>query len=203
MANPEINEPLSTAVIQQMAKAERLRLELEEALEDEREKHYSKTARKLMKRTEDKITPKMKARRDAFINEYIVDFNGPAAVIRSGGAICTAPKMSSEFLREPYVLSRVKALIDAMEEANLINRKRILAGLIMEANFHGMSASHGARVTAWKTLADILGMEAPKTVKNEHLVKGGVMMVPMAGSAKEWEEAAARSQSELKEEVRK
>lgn len=158
----------------------------------------SKTAKKLLRRTEENLTPVMKQRRDAFINEYLVDWNGPNAWIRSGGSPNSATKMAYELLREPYVMKKIREVVDAMEEANLINRNRILAGLVREANYMGMSASHSARVSAWNSLAKILGMEAPTEVKHS----GGVMLVPIAASVDQWENNAEAAQRQLKADVR-
>lgn len=160
----------------------------------------SKTSRKLAARTEDRLTPAMKDRRDRFIAEYLVDFHGPNAILRSGGASSTAAKMAYEFLREPYVTRRIREVIDSMEEADLINRKRILAGLIREANYTGIGASHGARVSAYSKLASILGMDAPQKV--QHQVSGGVMVIPVTANLSDWETVAEQKQLALKEDVR-
>lgn len=195
-------KPLTQAEVDRMLEQKRLELQLEERLEAEVEKHMSKTARKLMMRTEERLTDKMKARRDRFVSCYVRHFIGPLAVIESGGAVTTASKMSSEFLREPYVRQKINEVIRSLKESELLDRKQILAGFLREAHYEGHGASHGARVQAWKSLADIAGMEAPKTVKNEHSVKGGVMVVPMAGSVDDWEKAAQESQTALKSDVR-
>jgi hypothetical protein len=160
----------------------------------------SKTSRMLASRTEDKLTPKMKLRRDMFITEFVSDFNAINAVLRSGGATSTAAKTAYQFMREPYVQRRIKEVIDSMEEADIINRKRILAGLIREANYMGIGASHGARVSAYSKLASILGMDAPQ--KHQVQVSGGVMVVPMTTNLNDWETVAEQKQLALKEDVR-
>jgi phage terminase small subunit len=161
----------------------------------------SKTAKKLLRRTEENLTPLMKQRRDQFIAEYLVDWRGPAAWIRSGGSPNSAAKMAYELLREPYVTRKIREQVDAMEEANLINRNRILAGLVREANYQGVGASHGARVSAYHVLAKILGMEAP--VKVEAQVSCGVMLIPAGTSVDNWERDAIDVQAQLKADVRK
>lgn len=160
----------------------------------------SKTSRMIAARTEDKLTPKMKEKRDRFITEYLVDFHGPNAMLRSGGAPSTAVKLAYQFLRESYVQRRIKEVLDSMEEADIINRKRILAGLIREANYMGIGASHGARVSAYSKLASILGMDAPQ--KHDVKVSGGVMVVPMTANLSDWEVVAEEKQKLLKEDVR-
>lgn len=154
-----------------------------------------------MRRTEENLTPTMRFRRDAFIAEYLVDWSGPMAWIRSGGSPNSAAKMAYELLREPYVTRKIRECIDSLEEAKIINRNRILAGLVREANYQGIGASHGARVSAYSVLAKILGMEAASKVEVDH--KGGVMLVPFTPSVDEWERNAIEAQATLKTDVRK
>lgn len=161
----------------------------------------SATSKKLKIRTRQYMErrPEMKAKRDRFISEYIKDWDGAAAVIRAGGAASTAVKMSNEYLREPYVAEIVYEIQKAIDDEKLIDNKTILMGLIKEARFHGIGASHGARVSAWKTLAQIKGLE--KTViKGDltHTVRGGVMYLPLVADESEWEKLAQHSQKQLK-----
>jgi hypothetical protein len=163
----------------------------------------SKVTKRLKRRTEENLTLKMKVKRDVFITEFLRDWNGPMAAIRMGESADNAPKIARQYLREPYVAKRIWEVVDAMDEAELINRKRVLGGLIREANFQGIGASHGARVSAWGKLANILGMEQENiNVKGEVEVRGGVMIVPVSSPA-DWERLAENSQKRLKEDVRK
>lgn len=163
----------------------------------------NKQGRKLKRRTLENLTPAMKAKRDRFITEFVKDFNGPMAYVRAGGPYTSAVKMSGEFLREPYVAQRIWEVIDSLEEAEIINRKHVLAGLVREANFTGIGASHGARVSAYAHLAKILGMEQTNiNLKGDIKFRGGVMLVP-APDPMAWEQAAAEAQKQLKEDVRK
>lgn len=166
-----------------------------------KKKLHSQSKERIARRTEENLTPKMKERRDRFIAEYLVDFNGPRAIIRAGGSYTTAEKISSQFLHEPYVLKKIRETIDLLEEKNIINRQRVLAMLVREANYTGQGASHGARVSAASKLASILGMDAP--IKVEGKFAHGVMLVPMTSSKEDWEKLAQQSQAQLKEDVRK
>jgi hypothetical protein len=163
----------------------------------------SKTSKKLSLRTRENLTPRMKAIRDRFITEYIRDWCGPSAYIRAGGPSTSATKMATEFLREPYVVQRLTEIIDAMEEEKLLDNKIILMGLIKEARYQGIGASHGARVAAWKSLADIKGIANKISVKSEVTHRGGVMVVPVIPGSDTWEQLAANSQKQLKDDVRK
>lgn len=163
----------------------------------------NKQGKKLKRRTLENLSPKMKEKRDRFITEYVKDFNGPMAYVRAGGPYTSATKMSGEYLREPYVASRIWEVIDAMEEADLITRKHVIAMFIREANYQGMGASHGARVAAIGHLAKVLGMEQTNVnLKGDIKFRGGVMLVP-APDPMSWEQAAAEAQRQLKEDVRK
>lgn len=161
----------------------------------------SQTAKKLKRFTEEFMLehPDMKERRDRFIAEYLVDFNGALAYIRAGGPCTTASKMSSQYLREPYVARKIRECIDSLEEAKLINRKRVLAGLVREANYMGIGASHSARVSAYSKLASILGMDAPVKVDAKVKFAGGVMLVPFTADPIEWEKKAIEAQKKLKD----
>lgn len=160
----------------------------------------NKFGRKLSRRTLENLTPKMLEVRNRFIAEYVKDFKGPEAYIRATGKSGSALKMSAELLREPYVSTRIWDVIDSMSESEMINTQRILAGLIREANYAGMGASHGARVTAWTVLAKIKGMvQNNVNIKGEMDHKGGVMLVPVNPSEQSWEEATVAAQQKLKE----
>lgn len=160
--------------------------------------------RKLARRTLENLTPKMKMKRDRFISEYIRDFNGPEAYIRAGGPATSAVKMACEYLREPYVTKRVWEVIEAMDEAELISRKRVLALFIREANYYGIGASHGARVSAIGHIAKVLGMEQENlNIKGDIRFKGGVMVVPVAPGTDAWEQMAATAQKQLTEGAKK
>lgn len=163
----------------------------------------SQTATKIKRFTEEFMIehPLMKTKRDRFIAEYLIDFNGPMAWIRSGGAYSTATKMASQYLREPYVAKKIWEVIDSLEEVELINRKRVLAGLVREANFMGIGASHSARVSAYSKLASILGMDAPQKIEAKVKFAGGVMLVPFVADPKEWEQKAIEAQKKLKDEI--
>jgi hypothetical protein len=164
---------------------------------------HSQSKERMALRTQENLTPKMKMIRDRYIAEYLVDFNGPKAYIRAGGPATTAAKMSSQFNHEPYVLKKIQECIDSLEEAEIINRKRVLAGLVREANYSGIGASHGARVAAYGTLSKILNMQQTNiNLKGDIKVRGGIMVVPVA-SPEDWEKLAQVSQKQLKDDVRK
>lgn len=183
----------------------------------------SSLARTLARRTEENLTAPMKHRRDVFIREYLRDFNGAQAWLRMK-AECDpddaheryTPRVCAEHAyqlkNEPYVAKRLAELIDGMEAANMINQQRVLAMVLRDAELQGLGAKHAARVSAQKLLMDFMGMTSQaKAVQQRDNQgggnggpRGGVMIVPdVAGTADDWEAAAAKSQAQLKAEVRK
>jgi hypothetical protein len=170
-------------------------------------------SQKVARRTEANLSDRMKRDRDVFVTEYLCDFNAGNAWRRMK-ATCypddpltmsqevKASDYGYELTREPYVAFKIKEAIDALEEDQLINRKRILSGLVREANYHGVGASHSARVGSYGKLASILGMDNHK-LEATLALRGGVMIVPQVESEETWEERAAKAQAALKEEVRK
>lgn len=176
----------------------------------------------ILSRTEDKLTPAMKVRRDIFISEYMVDFNAAQAWLRMKArhepedlhkeyTAAECAEHGYRMTREPYVAKRIQELMDSMSQAELINANRVLGMAIREANYHGLGAQHGGRVNAIKLLADLLSMTSTAkaatarndTPKGNTGPRGGVMLVPATESEKGWEARSKAAQARLKEEVRK
>lgn len=156
----------------------------------------------IARRTEDRLNDAAKQRRRNFVAEYLKDFNPTQAYLRSGGKESTCRKTPYMYLKEPYTQGLIKAAIDAIEEKDLVSNKQVLIGLLREANYDGYKNEHGARVSAWKALAKIKGMEAPIKVESTVTVRGGVMIVPMLPDSMSWEQAAIEGQAQLKEDVK-
>ena len=203
--NPFAVDPPSDAQDRALAaavKKQRLKLRLDDTLSFAERQYREAENAALTHKTESKLSPEQRRKRDLFVDEYLVDFNATAAVIRTGGSKKGASYKAHLLMQEPYVQLRIRQTIDALEEAKIINRQRILAGLVREAHYSGVGASHSARVAAWSTLARIIGMEAPIKVEASHEVRGGVMVIPMADPAS-WEASAVTAQKLLKDDVRK
>ncbi len=179
---------------------------------------------RLARRTEENLTPAMKHRRDVFITEYLRDFNGAQAWLRMKAQVdpedahkhyspAQAAEHAYQLRNEPYVAKRIAEVMDAMDAASMLSQTRVMAMAIREAELQGHGAKHAARVSAIKLLADMLDMTSaakaagarnPQGGNGAGLPRGGVMVVPeVAGTADEWEAAAADAQARLKEEVRK
>lgn len=123
----------------------------------------SGTSKRIANCTESKMQSSAKLKRQAFVREYLYDFNGTQAGLRCGFPKPSAAKKACEWLREPYVQQLIKEYTEGKDEEHLVTRNTILAGLLKEANFAGHNASHAARVAAFSKLGKFLGMEVPQT----------------------------------------
>lgn len=170
----------------------------------------SKTSKRLASMTDENLTPAQRARADLFVLHYLRDFNATQSFIRtrkeedqySDVDLNYAMNAGYQMTRWPYVAQKIQQAMDDAEEKNIVTRNEVMWGLKREANYHGMGASHGARVGSWGKLASILGMEQKKVEQNLAL-RGGVMIVPPIDGVDSWEERAAAAQAQLKDEVRK
>jgi hypothetical protein len=149
----------------------------------------------------DHLQHRMKEKRQAFCHEYIKDFNGSQALLRMGYQSKTPWVRASEWLKEPYTQWYLGQLMVKLEDKAIVTRAEILLGLKKEAHHYGLDGSAAARISAWRTMAKILGLEITKVEGNISMA-GGVMVLPMSGSPEEWEKAAAMAQDQLKQRVR-
>jgi len=143
----------------------------------------------------------VKRRREAFVREYIKDFNGSQAMRRLGSMSKTPWVHASEWLNEPYTQWYLAKMIADMDDDAIVSRNEVLMGLKKEANYYGLDGGAAARIGAWRAMAKILGIEVTKVEGNVNL-GGGVMLLPMPATPKQWEQAAAEQQAKLKKDVR-
>lgn len=161
-----------------------------------------KTIKRAARATEENLPLKKKMFLDRFVFEYLHDFNASMAYIRAGGTIDHSTTGGAESLRTAYVQNQIRMVTEQLEEEKLVTRGEIIMGIKKEAHHHGDDGSSSARVRAWGLLAKIKGMEAPTKVEAEVIHKGGVMEVPMVATEVEWQDVAAQSQLQLKNDVR-
>lgn len=150
------------------------------------------------------LTHRERDLRDHFVNEYLVDYDQKSAAIRIGYGQSYAYEMSVRLMQCPYVLQQIKLKeTTGEEESDEAMRKRVISGLIREANYKGPGCSASARVAALAKLAAIQGMDAPTRSKTEitgpdgQPLGGGMFVVPGIISVEEWEKAAAAQQAAL------
>lgn len=99
-------------------------------------------------------------RHQAFADQYVkLNFNGTQAAITAGYAETGAHVTANRLLKNPKIRSAIEArkreVADAMRSASKVSPAEIITGLHREATD---SRSPAARVSAWRTLADIHGM---------------------------------------------
>lgn len=146
------------------------------------------------------MTEREKALRDAFVSEYLVDYDQVRAAMRCGFNRQFAQEYAKLFMDEPYVQKRInevrfmKTDERALEE---YDKARIKSSLMHEAHYHGPGSSQAARVAALGKLAAMYGMEAPKKIEANVAHRGGVMAVPGIAALDDWEQTASASQDEL------
>lgn len=160
----------------------------------------SNNQKRLARRTKENLTPEMLERRDKFVDALIMGMPKYQAAIYVGVPPRSANKEGSNLWCEPYVQERFKELREAIDEANLLTRKELI--LNVKSIAFDDREQGGARVGASGLLAKIMGYEAPTKIQAEVEHKGGVMMVPLAGSVDDWEAQASSAQKQLKEDVR-
>jgi hypothetical protein len=150
------------------------------------------------------LTHREIAVRDHFVNEYLVDYDQRGAAVRVGYGSSYATEVATRFMQCPYVLNQIKKRETGDEEESAeAMRKRVISGLIREANYKGPGCSPSARVAALSKLAAIQGMDAPTRTKTEltgpdgQPLTGGMFVVPGIISVEDWEKAALAQQTAL------
>lgn len=155
---------------------------------------------------ENELLPTEIQLRNRFVDEYLIDFSPYNAAIRIGYDGDFASQFAERFMKETYVVKRIsiltgkEAATNETEEASV--KRRVINGLIREANYRGPGSRPSSRVAALGKLASIYGMDAPTKSEHEHTIKGGVMAVPGIASVEDWEETAVKAQEKLANDTR-
>lgn len=143
------------------------------------------------------VHPRKAALRQVFVAEFAKDWNVSAAILRMGLNYAQPAATGAKWLGEPYTQYLLDKYIREAGDEALITRGQIIVGLIREANSHGLDSSGASRVSALGKLSKILGMEIDRT-ETDIRVSGGLLLVPVAANADDWERNAAESQRQLK-----
>lgn len=117
--------------------------------------------------TPSKIEKKLSHRKRRFVWEFCKDHRAGEAAIRAGYSQAGAPTRAHEMLRDPAVQAAIRERERQIAEAALLDETIVLEGLLHEARFTGDGSTHTARVSAWREVAKILGLEIRKV---EHTV---------------------------------
>jgi hypothetical protein len=104
-----------------------------------------------------------------FVTEYLFDYNSYLACLRLGFNAGFATDYAKKFMEESFVRQLIKqAEIDAENDnAGESNKRRIMAALFKEANYHGVGSSHAARVSALAKLTALYGMDAATKIESK------------------------------------
>lgn len=158
------------------------------------------------------LTSSERSLRDRFVEEYLTDYDAYQACIRVGYTKMLAKKFCAIFMQEPYTLQRIRLRetggAEVEEDSAEARKRRVMMGLIREANYRGPGCSQAARVAALSKLAAIEGMDAPKKSIHEMtgpdgqpISQGGFFVVPGIMTTEDWEKRAAEQQAALVAQV--
>lgn len=109
------------------------------------------------------LSAKEKALRDAFVREYLKDYDPYRAAIRLGYKAGVAMTYATRFMDESYVQRRISELERGKDEDIT---QVIKSGLIREANYKGAGSSHSARVAAWTQASKIENLDKSQQASN-------------------------------------
>lgn len=145
-----------------------------------------------------------KALRDLFVKEYLVDYDAVGAAMRIGYNRGIAKEYAVRLMDEPYVARQIAKQEGApVEEDEKTAKKRIMAGLVREANYRGAGSSQAARVAALGKLAQLYGMEPATKTKTEltgpdgQPLTAGQFIIPGVMTPEQWEREVSRQQADL------
>ena len=102
-----------------------------------------------------------------FVWEYCKDHSPAQAAIRAGYKERNAPSIACRLLQIPAVQAAIRERERQIVEAAMLDETIVLQGLLREAQYTGDGSTHTARVSAWREVAKILGLEIRKV---EHTV---------------------------------
>lgn len=111
------------------------------------------------------LSESARALRNAFVSEFIKDFNGIRAASRVGASDPVALWRRME--RCSYVQRAVGRALDKWEAGSMVTRDHVVAGLWREANDF-ISGNAGSRVAALGKLAKVMGLEIDNINVNVH-----------------------------------
>lgn len=149
------------------------------------------------------LTDREKALRNAFVDEYLIDYDETAAAQRVGFQVGFAKDYAVRFMNESYVRQRIEFVkhskVDTIKMEQF-DKETVRA--VLRKEMHNNFGTAAARVQAAAKMAAILGMDKPVETKHDHTHKGGVLMVPAIANLNDWEALATESQQKLVSDAR-
>lgn len=113
------------------------------------------------------LTDQEKALRDAFVTEYLKDYDSLQACIRIGFLVTFAKEFHIKLMSESYVLRRITELqraAPADEKQQELQDKALILSSLRQATQNG---PYNSRVAAAAKLAAIYGMDRNENADNE------------------------------------
>lgn len=163
---------------------------------------YPSTSQWTWAQMEPELTVQERELRNAFVDEYLVDYDELAAARRIGFSAAFAKEYAKRFMEESYVNKRIKYVrgLDLDEgELKTYDAKVIRNQLVREA--HNQYSTGAARVAALANLMKFHGI-GDKNKEQEDGDRSGMMIVPAIANVEEWEKEAMASQAKLQEDAR-
>jgi len=149
------------------------------------------------------LTQREKDLRNAFVDQYLIDFDEVAAAQRVGFQVAFAKDYAIKFMAEAYVRQRIEIVKHMkVDEKKMEQFDKETVRAILRKEMHNPHTSGAARVQAASKMAAILGMDKPTETRLTHTHKGGVLMVPAIASVNDWEAVAKSSQEKLVSDAR-
>lgn len=152
-------------------------------------------------------TAQAEVRAHLFALEYVRDFSYKDAAIRLGVDPALAGKVGKALHGHWLTRAYIEQLQDRYIKDEILSRDRVAALVMRDASNFGAGSNSMARVSAQKTLVQILGMDQDSRKGKEVAaleaagISAGVMFVPLFGSESTWEEIAKRNQQKIREEA--
>lgn len=126
-------------------------------------------------------------KQEAFVREYLVDFNATQAAARAGYSKKTAQEQGSRLLSNVMVQARLKEFRERAAEQTVADINWVRQRLMEEATDYSEFASHSARIKAIELIARLNGdFEKENKQKTDPLVDvlktlGGNVLGPGRG----------------------
>ena len=109
-----------------------------------------------------RMTEKLNARQQYFVEHYVLTGNATKSAIAAGYSQRSASSIGERLLRKDEVAAAVAASQSDLLERVMVDQDMVIAGLLKEATREGDGASHSARVNAWMQLGKHLQMFTDK-----------------------------------------
>lgn len=135
-----------------------------------------------------------------FVEEYLIDRDPVNAAIRAGVASINVKAKVKLWMNSSDIRRAIQNRTDIADIDTMVTPQRIMAGFLEVA--FDRTAPQSARNSALKELAALKKMYPEKVDPRDKKRANNVMMVPMAVTLDNWEQAATRQQQKLKDDVR-